>query len=169
MTVRALLYAHVALAGFSLRTITDGQKYLDEKSKETGVVTLPSGLEYKVLEKGSGKYHPTADSPCSVDYEGKLIDGTKFDSSYDRGEPTTFAPNQVIPGWTEAMQKMVEGDKWELYIPSNLAYGPGGTPDGTIPPDSTLVSTMQIHKIEGDKVDENGSLVQQSAQSLGDD
>lgn len=100
-----------------------GTKYLQEKSKEAGVVTLPSGLRYKVLEKGSGAFHPTVSSPCLCHYAGTLIDGTEFDSSYGRGEPTTFAPNQVIKGWTEAMQFMVEGDKLELYIPSDLAYG----------------------------------------------
>ena len=100
-----------------------GTKYLQEKSKEAGVVTLPSGLRYKVLEKGGGAFHPTVSSPCLCHYAGTLIDGTEFDSSYGRGEPTTFAPNQVIKGWTEAMQFMVEGDKLELYIPSDLAYG----------------------------------------------
>merc|ERR1719378_1217643 len=162
MTFRMLcLSLAVGTLAASLRTNNAGQTFLDEKKQEKDVITLPSGLEYKVLEHGSGTFHPTADSPCIVDYEGTLIDGTKFDSSYDRGESATFAPDQVIPGWTEAMQKMVEGDKWEMYIPSNLAYGAGGTPDGTIPPYSTLVFTMQIHKIDGEKVDANGSLVEE--------
>ena len=78
---------------------------------------------YKVLRKGDGTSHPTADSSCSCHYGGKLINGETFDSSYDRGSPTDFAPNQVIKGWTEAMQLMVEGDKWEMYIPSELGYG----------------------------------------------
>merc|ERR1719281_552882 len=150
MTVLATTLFALALGSFSLRTNTLGQTFLDEKKKEKDVITLPSGLEYKVLERGSGKFHPAADSPCSVDYEGTLIDGTKFDSSYDRGESATFAPNQVIPGWTEAMQSMVEGDKWEMYIPSDLAYGSSGT--GPIPPDSALIFKMQLHSIQGDKV-----------------
>lgn len=79
------------------------------QSKEQGVITLPSGLRYKVIKKGDGKSHPTVDSPCLCHYAGSLIDGTEFDSSYSRGSPTTFAPNQVIKGWTEAMQLMVEG------------------------------------------------------------
>jgi FKBP-type peptidyl-prolyl cis-trans isomerase len=79
-----------------------------------------SCLRYKVLREGSGDSHPTVDSSCSCHYAGTLIDGTEFDSSYGRGEPTDFAPNQVIKGWTEAMQLMVEGDKWEMYIPSDL-------------------------------------------------
>ncbi len=100
---------------------------------------------------GSGKFHPTIGSPTSCHYEGKLIDGSVFDSSYQRGSPTSFAPNQVIKGWTEAMQLMVEGDKWELYIPSELAYGERGSPP-KIPPSSTLIFVMEMIEIEGDKV-----------------
>jgi len=90
-------------------------------------------------------------SPCLCHYAGTLIDGTEFDSSYSRGEPTTFAPNQVIGGWTEAMQLMVEGDKWELYIPSDLAYGDRGSPP-KIPGDSALVFTIEMIEIKGEKV-----------------
>lgn len=79
-------------------------EFLKENAEKPDVTVLPSGLQYRVLEKGSGPFHPTVDSPCSCHYEGTLINGDKFDSSYDRGEPTTFAPNQVIKGWTEAMQ-----------------------------------------------------------------
>ena len=104
----------------------------EENGKKDGVVTLPSGLQYKVISAGDGANHPTVDSPCECHYEGRTAgnypSGPKFDSSYDRGSPTTFAPNQVIKGWTEAMQLMVEGDKWELYIPSDLAYGDRGRP-----------------------------------------
>lgn len=128
-----------------------GTAYLEEKSKEADVVTLPSGLRYKVLDKGQGTSHPKADSPCLCHYAGTLIDGTEFDSSYGRGEPTTFAPNQVIGGWTEAMQMMVEGDKWELYIPSDLAYGDRGSPP-KIPGDSALVFTIEMITIKGEKV-----------------
>ena len=81
-----------------------GLEFLKANKEKEGVITLPSGLQYKVLREGTGTSHPTVDSPCSCHYEGTLIDGTKFDSSYDRGDPTTFAPNQVIKGWTEAMQ-----------------------------------------------------------------
>jgi len=114
------------------------------------VVTLPSGLQYKVLRKGAGGFHPKVNSPCECHYKGTLIDGTQFDSSYDRGEPTTFAPNQVIKGWTEAMQLMVEGDKWELYVPAELGYGARGSPP-KIPPGATLVFTIEILHIKGDK------------------
>merc|ERR1719436_569946 len=140
------------LLGPAVATDAKGKEFLEAKAKEEGVVTLPSGLLYKVLKKGEGKYHPTADSPCDCHYAGTLIDGTEFDSSYKRGKPTTFAPNQVIKGWTEAMQLMVEGDKWELYIPSDLAYGDRGA-GGKIPGGAALVFQMEIIKIKGDKVD----------------
>merc|ERR1719263_576582 len=131
-----------------------GVKFLEDNAKQDGVISLPSGLQYKVLREGTGDSHPTADSPCDCHYEGRTAsswpDGEKFDSSYDRGSPTSFAPNQVIKGWTEAMQLMVEGDKWEMYIPSELGYGDGGSPPkiggGDVP-----VFTMEIIKIKGDK------------------
>jgi FKBP-type peptidyl-prolyl cis-trans isomerase FklB len=94
-------------SGLARATNEEGKAYLAEKTKEADVVTLPSGLMYKVLREGEGDSHPTADSSCSCHYAGTLIDGTEFDSSYGRGSPTDFAPNQVIKGWTEAMQLMV--------------------------------------------------------------
>eukprot|EP00588_Corethron_pennatum_P013258 CAMPEP_0194268818 /NCGR_PEP_ID=MMETSP0169-20130528/3079_1 /TAXON_ID=218684 /ORGANISM="Corethron pennatum, Strain L29A3" /LENGTH=229 /DNA_ID=CAMNT_0039010205 /DNA_START=49 /DNA_END=738 /DNA_ORIENTATION=- len=141
------------LHSFRLTTATDqaGLDYLAENSKKDGVVVLPSGLQYKVLRSGAGTHHPTVDSSCECHYGGTLIDGTTFDSSYDRGDPTSFAPNQVIKGWTEAMQLMVEGDKWEMYIPSDLAYGDRGSPP-KIPGGSALVFVMEIITINGDKV-----------------
>jgi FKBP-type peptidyl-prolyl cis-trans isomerase FklB len=132
-------------------TNVEGVKFLQENAKKEGVITLKSGLQYKVLRRGDGTDHPTIDSPCSCHYEGTLIDGTKFDSSYDRGEPTSFAPNQVIKGWTEVMQLMVEGDKFEIYVPSELGYGDQGSPP-KIPGGSVLVFKMEIIKIEGGKV-----------------
>lgn len=150
-----LLFSLFSVATFLLVSVaaTDeaGTKYLEEKSTEAGVVTLPSGLRYKVLEMGKGAFHPTSDSTCLCHYAGTLIDGTEFDSSYSRGSPTTFAPNQVIKGWTEAMQLMVEGDKWELYIPSDLAYGDRGSPP-KIPGNSALVFTIEMIEIQGEKV-----------------
>jgi len=140
----------VFIIGVALATDEAGTEFLEAKSKEQGVVTLPSGLRYKVITKGDGKFHPTVNSPCLCHYAGTLIDGTEFDSSYSRGSPTTFAPNQVIKGWTEAMQMMVEGDKYELYIPSELAYGTRGSPP-KIPPDSALVFTIEMIEIKGDK------------------
>lgn len=132
-------------------TNEEGLAFLAANKDKPGVVTLPSGLQYKVLTKGKGPSHPTVDSPCSCHYEGKLIDGTVFDSSYDRGSPTTFAPNQVIKGWTEAMQLMVAGDKWELYIPSELGYGDRGSPP-KIAGGDVLIFQMEILAIMGDSV-----------------
>jgi len=141
-----------ALGAIAAATNAEGEAWLEAKRSEAGVVALPSGLLYKVLRDGTGEAHPTASTPCDCHYKGTLIDGTQFDSSYDRGSPTSFAPNQVISGWTEAMQLMVEGDKWEMYIPSDLAYGDRGSPP-SIPGGSALVFTMEIIKIKGGKVE----------------
>jgi len=139
--------AQVALAG----TNAEGTEYLAANKDKEGVITLDSGLQYKVLRRGDGDSHPTPDSSCECHYEGKLIDGTVFDSSYARGSPTSFAPNQVIKGWTEAMQLMVEGDQWEMYIPAELGYGDSGSPP-KIPGGSMLVFKMEIITIKGGKV-----------------
>ena len=141
-----------ALGAIAAATNAEGEAWLEAKRSEAGVVALPSGLLYKVLRDGTGEAHPTASTPCDCHYKGTLIDGTQFDSSYDRGSPTSFAPNQVISGWTEAMQLMVEGDKWEMYIPSDLAYGDRGSPP-SIPGGSALVFTMEIIKIKGETVE----------------
>lgn len=126
-----------------------GIAFLADKKKEEGVIALASGLLYKVLEEGGGLEHPTVGTPCECHYAGRLLDGTEFDSSYKRGTPTTFAPNQVIKGWTEAMQLMVVGDKWEMYIPYELAYGASGKPP-KIPAAACLVFIMEICKIKGE-------------------
>jgi len=112
-----------------------------------GVVVLPSGLQYRVLKSGpiDGPM-PKRNTPCSVHYRGTTIAGEEFDSSYKRGQPTTFAPNQVIKGWTEAMQLMHEGDKWEMVIPSELAYGKQ-TLNALIVANSVLVFEMEILKV----------------------
>jgi FKBP-type peptidyl-prolyl cis-trans isomerase FklB len=131
-----------------------GLAFLEANKDKPGVITLPSGLQYKVLRAGTGDSHPTADSPCDCHYEGRTAQsfpgGETFDSSYARGSPTSFAPNQVIKGWTEAMQLMVEGDKWEMYIPSELGYGDRGSPP-KIGGGDVLVFTMEIIKIKGAK------------------
>lgn len=126
-----------------------GVKFLADNKTKEGVITLSSGLQYKVLEEGPGLESPKASTPCECHYKGRLLDGSEFDSSYKRGTPTTFAPNQVIKGWTEAMQMMVEGDKWEMYIPYELAYGASGKPP-KIPAAATLVFIMEILKIKGE-------------------
>lgn len=123
-----------------------GQKFLAENKTKDGVVTLPSGLQYKVLTQGTGDI-PTAKDKVSVNYEGKLIDGTVFDSSYKRGKPTSFGVTQVIKGWTEALQLMPVGSKWELYIPYELAYGDRET-GKEIKPYSALTFIVELLGIE---------------------
>jgi len=125
-----------------------GLAYLEANKSKAGVITLASGLQYKILNEGGGMEHPTVSTPCDCHYAGRLLDDTQFDSSYDRGEPTTFAPNQVIKGWTEAMQLMVQGDKWELYVPMEMAYGASGKPP-KIPAAATLIFIIEIVKIKG--------------------
>lgn len=125
-----------------------GEQFLAENKKKDGVITLPSGLQYKVLTEGTGAV-PTSTSRVKVNYEGHLIDGTEFDSSYKRNEPTTFQANQVIKGWTEALCKMPVGSKWELYIPQELAYGERET--GKIKPYSALIFTVELLEIEAPK------------------
>ncbi len=120
----------------------EGEKFLAENAKKEGVVTLPSGLQYKVITEGNGA-KPTATQQVKCHYEGTLTDGAKFDSSYDRGEPAVFPVNGVIAGWVEALQLMSVGSKWELYIPYNLAYGERGAGQ-SIPPYSALVFTVEL-------------------------
>lgn len=125
-----------------------GEAFLAENGKRAEVKTTSSGLQYEVLEEGNGP-QPTAQDQVEVHYTGKLLDGTVFDSSVDRGMPATFGVNQVIPGWVEALQLMKAGSKWRLFIPSNLAYGPAGTPGGPIGPNSTLLFDVELIKVLG--------------------
>lgn len=125
----------------------NGQRWLEENKKKEGVITLPSGLQYKVLTEGTGEI-PTANDKVKVNYEGRLIDGTVFDSSYKRGEPTSFQANRVISGWTEALTHMPVGSKWELYIPYDLAYGEREA-GAQIKPYSALIFVVELLEIEG--------------------
>ena len=120
------------------------QQYLQAHATEAGVISLPSGLQYKVITKGSGASPGPTDS-VTVHYRGTLLDGTEFDSSYKRGEPASFPVNRVIAGWTEALQLMHEGDKWELTIPPRLGYGSRGA-GGSIPGDSVLIFEVELIK-----------------------
>ncbi|MBM3177266.1 MAG: FKBP-type peptidyl-prolyl cis-trans isomerase [Bacteroidetes bacterium] len=122
-----------------------GEDFLAQNKSKTGVTTTTSGLQYKVLKAGTGKM-PSASSQVTVHYTGKLIDGTVFDSSVERNEPATFPVNGVIQGWVEALQLMKEGDKWELYIPSQLGYGERGAGQ-QIPPFSTLIFEVELIKV----------------------
>ena len=121
-----------------------GRDFLEENGKRVEVKTTASGLQYEVLQEGSGK-QPKAEDFVTVHYTGKLIDGTVFDSSVERGEPATFGVTQVIPGWVEALQLMKEGAKYRLFIPSQLAYGPQGA--GPIGPNQTLIFDVELIKV----------------------
>jgi FKBP-type peptidyl-prolyl cis-trans isomerase len=123
-----------------------GVKFLKANASNDGVVTLADGLQYQILTEGNGQ-KPSASDTVEVNYEGKLIDGTVFDSSYKRGKPATFAVNQVIPGWTEVLQLMPVGSTWMVYIPANLAYGATGIPN-VIPPGSVLIFKVELISIK---------------------
>lgn len=121
-----------------------GDAFLQANKSKPGVVTLPDGLQYKVISDGTGA-KPTANDVVTVDYAGTLVNGSEFDSSYKRGQPATFPVNGVIPGWTEALQLMKAGSTWELYIPASLAYGEQGAPP-VIGPNEALI--FKVHLIE---------------------
>jgi len=125
----------------------EGDAFLAANKTKEGVVTLPSGLQYKILTPGTGP-KPTATDSVVCNYKGTLINGTEFDSSYKRGEPATFPVTGVIKGWTEALQLMPVGSKWQLFIPSDLAYGPRGTPGGPIGPNATLIFEVELISIK---------------------
>ena len=130
----------------SAKAKAEGDAFLAANGKKEGVVTLPSGLQYKVITAGSGAM-PKASDTVSVHYRGRLIDGTEFDSSYSRNEPASFPVGRVIPGWTEALQLMKVGSKWELYIPAGLGYGDRGA-SAQIPPGATLIFEVELLEIK---------------------
>ena len=124
------------------KALEEGRVFLENNGKRPEVTTTKSGLQYEILKEGNGK-HPKATDKVRCHYEGRLVDGTLFDSSIQRGEPAVFGVNQVIAGWVEALQLMSEGDKWKLYIPYQLGYGEQGA-GGAIPPYSTLVFEVEL-------------------------
>ena len=132
-------------AAAAAKNRTEGEAFLAENAKKPGVKTTESGLQYQVMTQGKGK-KPAATDKVKVHYVGTLIDGTKFDSSVDRGQPAEFALNGVIKGWTEALQLMPVGSKYKLFVPSDLAYGEQGTP-GPIGPNSTLIFEVELLEI----------------------
>jgi len=123
------------------KNLSESKTFLMENGKKEGIKTLSSGLEYKVITEGSGKM-PKAEDTVTVHYKGTLIDGTEFDSSYKRGQPATFQVKGVIKGWTEALQLMKEGSKWQLFIPPELGYGERSA--GPIPPNSALIFEVEL-------------------------
>lgn len=124
----------------------EGEKFLAENKKKKDVVTLPSGLQYRIIKEGKGE-SPKATDMVTTHYRGKLVNGTLFDSSYSRGEPVKFTVNGVIPGWTEALQLMKPGATWELFIPAKLAYGEHGVGQ-VIGPNSTLIFEIELLSVE---------------------
>ena len=128
----------------------EGEAFFAENKKKEGIVTLPSGLQYKVIKEGDGPT-PKATDTVSVNYKGTFIDGTEFDSSYKRNQPATFKVKGVIPGWVEALQLMKVGSKWQIFIPASLAYGDKGA-GNVIGPNATLIFEVELLSI-----DEGGS------------
>lgn len=126
--------------------LSQGEEFLAENGKREGVISLPSGLQYEVIQDGNGDV-PTATNTVVTHYRGTLISGVEFDSSYSRGEPASFPVNRVIPGWTEALQLMSVGSKWKLFIPSNLAYGEQGA-GKVIEPNATLIFEIELLGIQ---------------------
>ena len=134
------------------KNATAGQQFLTANKAKPGIVTLPSGLQYKVVTAGNG-VSPNENSTVKVDYEGKLLNGKVFDSTFKRGEPVEFKVSQVIPGWQEALQKMKMGATWQLFIPAKLAYGERGfmNPGGTsIEPNETLIFKVHLISVKND-------------------
>lgn len=130
-----------------------GDKFLSENKTKEGVTTTESGLQYRIINEGEGE-KPLATDKVKVHYRGTTIDGKEFDSSYKRNEPATFAANRVIKGWTEALQLMPAGSKWELFIPASLAYGPRGA-GSDIGPNETLIFEVELLEIVKDETVEN--------------
>jgi FKBP-type peptidyl-prolyl cis-trans isomerase len=141
----ALALAHIFMAN-AQSGLQEGQRFLKENATKPGVNTTPSGLQYKVLKEGTGR-NPQATDIVVVNYRGTLINGKEFDSSYKSGKPIEFPLNRVIPGWTEGVQLMKEGAKYEFYIPPNLAYGSRGA-GGVIGPDETLIFEVELLKVK---------------------
>ena len=143
-----VIIAILAFASFAMAqsALENGQRFLKENAAKEGVKTTPSGLQYKVIREGSGKT-PKATDIVVVNYRGTLTNGKEFDSSYKAGQPIEFPINRVIPGWTEGVQLMKEGAKYEFFIPSNLAYGSRGA-GGILGPDEALIFEVELLKVK---------------------
>jgi len=150
--MKQITFLTLTLISFSLISCTTlakdtGVEFLEKNKTKKGVVTLKSGLQYEVIKAGEGKTHPKLSDTVSTHYHGTLVDGTVFDSSVARGEPTSFPVNRVIKGWTEALMLMNVGDKWRLFIPAELAYGDHGAGD-IIGPGATLIFEIELLEIK---------------------
>lgn len=143
--VAFFIYRNINNQKLAAVNIEQGEQFLTENSQREGVIQTDSGLQYLVLKEGNGTAHPTATSQVKVHYQGTLLDGTEFDSSYKRGEPISFKLNQVIKGWQEGLQLMVEGEKVRLFIPYDIAYGKSGS--GPIPAGATLIFDVELIEI----------------------
>jgi FKBP-type peptidyl-prolyl cis-trans isomerase FklB len=132
------------------KNLKDGEAFLAANKSKPGVTTLPSGVQYKVLKSGTGKTSPKLTDRVKANYRGTVIDGTEFDSSYKKGMAIEFGVDEVIPGWTEVLQLMKVGDKWQVFIPSDKAYGPRQRSE-VITPNSTLIFEMELESIVGEK------------------
>jgi FKBP-type peptidyl-prolyl cis-trans isomerase FklB len=141
----------------------EGEAFLAENKKKEGVVTLASGLQYKVIKEGDGK-SPKETDTVTVNYQGTFIDGTEFDSSYKRNQPATLQVNGVIPGWTEALQLMKVGSKWQLFIPAGLAYGEQGA-GKVIGPNATLIFEVELISIDDSVLNKKGEEEMKKAHS----
>ena len=141
-------YIRVLQERIAKENLEKGQKFLEANKSKEGIVVTASGLQYRIINEGEGA-KPLATDKVSVHYKGTTIDGVEFDSSFKRNEPATFAANRVIPGWTEALQLMPVGSKWELFIPSNIAYGPRG--NRGIKPNATLIFEVELLEILKDE------------------
>ncbi len=150
--IAILIFAYMKRQGANKeaaqKNIQLGAQFLEENKKLVNVVETSSGLQYEVLTKGAGESHPSASAKVKVHYHGTLMDGTVFDSSVQRNQPISFGLNQVIKGWTEGVQLMVEGDKFRFYIPAQLGYGTTAT--GAIPPGSVLIFDVELLAIESE-------------------
>ncbi len=140
-------YQQEMFAQLKERNKQEGEEFLEENKSREGVQVTESGLQYRVIEEGTGA-SPSASDTVRVNYEGSLLDGTVFDSSYDRGQPIEFPLNRVIRGWTEGVQLMKEGATYEFYIPSEMAYGPNGAGNGMIPPNATLIFKVELIEVK---------------------
>ena len=146
MMLHLLIISNLLCATTATVDLAAQQKFLYNNGQQPEVTTLPSGVQYNILKRGAGKFHPKLQAPCVIHYAGKLLDGTIFDSSFERNQPSVFKPSGVIPGWTEVLQRMVVGDEWQVYIPSKMGYGDKGTRG--IPGGAMLVFHIQLIDIQ---------------------